>query len=58
MTKLQSFASIYRTFAEAWLSGIEDESGRDHLTAFFGPADVDGDDYTWVQREFGWDDTH
>ena len=58
MSKFQSFTKIYHTFAEAWLPGIEDEPGADHLASFFGPVDVDWDEYTHVQREFGWDDTH
>jgi hypothetical protein len=58
MTKLQTLSKIYEVFAEAWLPDVGDELDTDPIASFFGPADFDLDDYSRVQRDFGWDDTH
>lgn len=58
MTKLQTLSKIYETFAEAWLPDVGDEPDANPIAAICGRADFDLADYSRVQREFGWDDTH
>lgn len=58
MRKFETLTRIYETFTEAWLPGTEDELDADLMAPFFGPANFDPDDYSQVQRRFGWDDTH
>ena len=58
MTKLQTLLKIYEAFTEACLPDIGNELDADPIASFFGRANFDLDDYSRVQREFGWDDTH
>ena len=58
MTTLQTLAKIYEAFTEACLPDIGDELDADPIASFFGPSDFNLDDYSRVQRDFGWDDTH
>ena len=56
--KLQTLSRIYEAFTEACLPDIGDELDADPIASLLGGADFDLGNYSRVQREFGWDDTH